>query len=287
MLENFYVKAHGLGNEYVVFDSKSLTHPLTTAFITRVCDIHYGLGTDGVLLKVPSKNSDFGLKIYNPDGSDAEKSGNGLRIFCKYLHDYGFLDSDTFTVETLGGIVDAQILETRHGKAQKVKIDMGKASFDAQNIPVVSEHREVMGENITILDRDFSIHCVSIGNPHCVIFTDNPSESLARKYGPHIENNTRFPKRINVQFVKVIDRSTVYVQIWERGAGYTLASGSSSCAVVSVCRKLGLVDTDVTVVMPGGKLDISVDESFNIRMAGPVREIATGVISNEFLEDCH
>ena len=286
MQPNFYVKSHGLGNEYVVLDNTNITATITKEFIIKICDIHYGIGTDGVLLKVPSMKADFGLKIYNPDGSEAEKSGNGLRIFCKYLYDYGFTDSDSFTVETLGGLVTAVVLESKFGKAQLIKIDMGKAQFETRNIPAIFDKPEIIKEKLIVGDKEFSICCVSVGNPHCVVLSENFDEAMVRKYGPLIENHPMFPNRINVQFAKVISESSVQIQIWERGAGYTLASGSSSCAVACVTRKLGLVGKNVKVIMPGGTLDIVVEDSWEIKMAGPVREIASGILSNEFLEDC-
>jgi len=286
MQQNFYVKSHGLGNEYIVMDQATLSATLTDEFIIRLCDIHYGIGTDGLLLKIPSSKADFGLRIFNPDGSEAEKSGNGLRIFCKYLYDYGFTDSNTFTVETLGGPVRAQILETEFGKAQVIRIDMGKAEFSAPRIPAIFNKSEILREKLVVNGKEFAISCVSVGNPHCVILTDEINEHDVRAYGTLIENHQMFPNRINVQFAKVISPFEVQVQIWERGAGYTLASGSSSCAVACVCKKLGLIGNEVKIVMPGGSLDIVVDDSWDIRMAGPVREIASGVLSNEFLDDC-
>lgn len=286
MQANYFVKAHGLGNEYVVIDSTLLTIPFTNDFVVRVCNIHYGLGTDGVLLKVPSDKADFGLRIFNPDGSEAEKSGNGLRIFSKYLYDYGFADGDTFSVETLGGVVRAEILEVKLGKAQTVRIDMGKAQFDTATIPALFDTPQVLNQRITVADKVFDVCCVSVGNPHCVVFVDQIDADVVKAYGPMIENHQLFPRRINVQFAKVLDRANIQVQIWERGAGYTMASGSSSCAVASVARMLGYVDEEVSIQMPGGVLDIEVDNLWNIKMTGPVREIASGVLSSELLEDC-
>jgi len=284
---NFFVKSHGLGNDYIVLDSAFLNINLSTKAIKRICDIHYGIGSDGILLKIPSSKADFGVRIFNPDGSEAEKSGNGLRIFSKFLFDYGYAESPLFTIETLSGVVTAEILEERFGKAQKVKVEMGKAEFIAGNVPVLSEKEECIGELLTIADKTYTINCVSVGNPHCVILTDTLNDDEVKTFGPYIETNSKFPNKINVQFAKVISPYEVEIRIWERGAGYTLASGSSSCAVACVTHKLGLTTKDVKIVMPGGNLAISIDDEWNIKMTGSVREIASGILSNELVEDCN
>ncbi|NPA53154.1 MAG: diaminopimelate epimerase [Aquificae bacterium] len=285
MKENFFVKSHGLGNDYIVLDKDLLTFSLNERAIKTICDIHYGIGSDGILLKVPSKKADFGLRIFNPDGSEAEKSGNGLRIFCKFLFDYGYTKEKEFTVETKGGIVKAKIEKEVNGKAKVITVDMGKAIFEAEKIPVISNKKECIGEKIKIEDKEFEINCVSVGNPHCVIIVDNlPSEEEVKKYGSLIEKNSMFPNRINVQFVKPIDKNKAEIRIWERGAGYTLASGSSSCAVASVLTKKGLSDGNIEINMPGGALTIQIDKNWNIKMTGEVQEICFGNLSNELID---
>lgn len=281
MEKNFFVKAHGLGNEYISLDQDNIDFELTKERIIKTCDVHFGIGTDGILLKVPSKKADFGLRIFNPDGSEAEKSGNGLRIFSKYLYDYGFTNKDQFTIETPGGVVKAHLMERRNGKAFIFKVDMGKANFMSSLIPVNFPKDECFGELLKIEDKEFHIHCVTVGNPHCVILVDHLNEEEVRYYGPKIENHQMFPNRINVQFVKVISVNEVQAMIWERGAGFTLASGSSSCAVASVVIKKGLTQRAVTIKMPGGDLKIDIDQEWNIRMTGEVREIACGILSDE------
>ncbi len=281
MEKNFFVKAHGLGNEYISLDQENIDFDLTKDKIIKICDVHFGIGTDGILLKVPGKKADFGLRIFNPDGSEAEKSGNGLRIFSKYLYDYGFTNRNEFSVETPGGIVKAHLIEKKNGKAFIIKVDMGKAIFTSSLIPVNFPKEACFGEPLVIEDKKFLIHCVSVGNPHCVILSDDLNEESVRYYGPKIENHPMFPNRINVQFVKVISRNEVQAMIWERGAGFTLASGSSSCAVASVMIKKGLTERVVTIKMPGGDLQIDVDSEWNIRMTGEVREIASGTLSDE------
>jgi diaminopimelate epimerase len=281
MERNFFVKAHGLGNEYITLDKDNIDFDLTAERIIRLCDVHFGIGSDGILLKVPSQKADFGLQIFNPDGSEAEKSGNGLRIYSKYLYDYGFSTRKKFSVETSGGIVKANVIDEMNGKAFMIRVDMGKALFCPKQIPVNYPKEECFGELLTIEDKTFQIHCVSVGNPHCVILMDKLDEEEIKHYGTLIENHPMFPNRINVQFAKILSRSEIQILIWERGAGYTLASGSSSCAVAAVMIKKNLTDSDLTIRMPGGALKIEIDRDWNIQMTGEVREIASGTLSDE------
>lgn len=282
MEKNFFVKSHGLGNDYIVVDSNLISFEITPEIVRKICDVHYGIGSDGLLVKYESDIADFMLRIFNPDGSEAEKSGNGLRIFCKYLFDYGYTSKKEFTVQTKGGVVKAKIEEEKDGRAKVITVDMGKAVFKPHDIPVNINTEECIDIELEIEDRIFKASCVSVGNPHCVILVDNLKEEDIKKYGPMIENHPLFPNRTNVQFVKPKSRQEVDILIWERGAGYTLASGSSSCAVASVMVKKGLTDKKVKVNMPGGQLVIEVGEDFSIRMTGPVQEICSGVLSDEF-----
>ncbi len=284
-MDNFFVKSHGLGNDYIVLSQKELEFELSENAVRSICDVHYGIGSDGILLKVPSVIADYGLRILNPDGSEAEKSGNGLRIFAKYLYDYRVAQSKRFTIETAGGLVQAEITETQNGKARLVKVDMGKAIFSSPAIPVNCAREECMDEILHLEYRDYLINCVSVGNPHCIIIKNGDlDEEEVRTFGPQIETNPFFPNRINVQFARVIAPGEVEIMIWERGAGWTLASGSSSCAVAAVMVKKGLTRTELSVKMPGGSLQIEIDDSWSIRMTGAVREIASGRLSRELLD---
>ena len=284
-MQNFFVKSHGLGNDYFVLNEAELSFSLNEKNIQKLCDVHYGIGSDGILLKVASSKADFGLKIYNPDGSEAEKSGNGLRIFAKYLYDYGHTSGKVFTIETPGGVVTAEVSAETNGKANQVKVDMGKAIFGSHKVPVMCDESECLDHPLNIVDETFLINCVSVGNPHCVILCDKLSKSEILKYGSEIENHPLFPNRINVQFAKVLSRNEVEILIWERGAGYTLASGSSSCAVAAIMVKKGLTDRKMTIKMPGGTLQVEIDEVWNIRMEGEVKEIASGYLSDELIAD--
>jgi diaminopimelate epimerase len=284
-MQNFYVKSHGLGNDYIVLNQYEISFELTPKAIQKICDVHYGIGSDGILLKVPSYKANFGLRILNPDGSEAEKSGNGLRIFAKYLYDSKFAKEKIFTIETPGGVVRAEIIEEVKKKAKTVKVDMGKANFISAEIPVKCAKEECIDEVLNLEYKDYIINCVSVGNPHCIILKDELDEKEIKQFGTYIENHPMFPNRINVQFAKVISPNEVEVLIWERGAGWTLASGSSSCAVASVMVKKGLTDRKLSVKMPGGTLQIEIDEAWNIKMTGEVREIASGTLSGELLAE--
>lgn len=284
-MKNFFVKSHGLGNDYIVMNSHDLSFEMTVENIQTICNVHYGIGSDGILLLVDSDKADFGLRILNPDGSEAEKSGNGLRIFSKYLYDYGFAKSRTFSIDTLGGVVYAEVIEVENEKARMIKVDMGKAIFEAAKVPVKSNQQECIDEELQLDDRSYLINCISVGNPHCVILKDELDEDEIMKYGSQIENHPKFPNRINLQFAKVLSRNEVEIRIWERGAGYTLASGSSSSAVAAMMVKKGLADRNITMKMPGGELKLQIDEDWQIHMTGEVREIASGYLSAELLVD--
>jgi diaminopimelate epimerase len=227
-----------------------------------------GVGSDGILLRVDTTLADFAVRILNPDGSEAEKSGNGLRIFAKFLFEHGYTTKTEFTIHTLGGIVRAKlILDGRRCTA--VRVDMGRAAIDRGLT------------RLAVGGQTLSVTSLSVGNPHCVtIVADLKSVDLF-KLGPLIENHPAFPNRTNVQFAQVLDRSNVRALIWERGAGHTLASGSSSCAVATACYDQQLVDGQVTVHMEGGNLMIEIDPSLNLVMTGPVEEVCTGTFSGD------
>lgn len=275
-------KYHALGNDYLVLDPAD--HPGLGApspgQVRRICHRHLGVGSDGVLWgPVPSARADFGLRIFNPDGSEAEKSGNGLRIFARYLFDRGKATTAPFTVEVPGGMVEVLIASG----GDPITVAMGRAGFSSDAIPVAGPKREVLNETIRVLDRDFTYSAATIGNPHCVILLPEVTADLARRYGPALETHPNFPRRTNVQFARVLDRANLRIEIWERGAGYTLASGSSSCAAAAVARRLGLVDANVAVHMPGGRIDIALSPAFDLRMTGPVAPVASGVLAGGLL----
>jgi diaminopimelate epimerase len=273
-----FSKYHALGNDYLVIDPGDVPKPLTEAQIRVICHRNCGVGSDGILLgPSPSDQAKFGLRIFNPDGSEAEKSGNGLRIFSRYLWDRRLVKDEEFAIETPGGVVKSRVFD---GGAT-VRVEMGRVSFWSDRIPVSGPPREVINETIAAGDRTFVMCAATIGNPHCVISLPEISPELAKRYGPLLETHSSFPRRTNVQFLSVLDRKNIRIEIWERGAGYTLASGSSSSAAAAVACKLGLCDRSVTVHMPGGQLAIEISIDFDIVMTGPVTKVLEGIISNE------
>lgn len=275
-----FTKYHGLGNDYLVIQENNVAE-LEIGQIQRICDRNYGIGSDGILLGPLSSNScDFGLRIFNPDGSEAEKSGNGLRIFSRYLCDLGLVQDTPFTVETLGGPVKCSTRD----QGRTVTVEMGPVSFLSSAIPVLGTEREVLREHMKIADTTFEYCAATVGNPHCVILSDQVSPEIARQFGPVIEVDSRFPHRTNVQFLDILDRQNIRIEIWERGAGYTLASGSSSTAAAAVAYKLDLCDSDITVHMPGGDLSITFTEKFFATMTGPVTRVCEGIIDSEMFE---
>jgi len=279
-----FVKGHGLGNDYIVIKESDVPRPLSARQIGRICDRNWGAGSDGILLHVPAwDGADFGLRILNPDGSEAEKSGNGLRIFAKYLWDHGHARRPAFTVATKGGRVECTCHVT-DGRMNLVTVEMGHCTFRAPEVPMTGPDAEAVGVPLDVDGERLTVTAVSVGNPHCVIFTDRLDEALVRRLGPRVERHPAFPNRINVQWARVDGRSAVDILIWERGAGYTLASGSSSSAVACAAVRNGLCDHGlVTVRMPGGTLSIEVRADWSIRLQGPVEEVYTGTFSRDLM----
>lgn len=271
-----FTKYHALGNDYIVVNPKDLEGEITPREVMALCNRHYGMGSDGILYgPQESKSCDFALRIFNPDAGEAEKSGNGLRIFSRYLWDLGLVRNVQFSIETKGGNVIASV----YGDGAMVSVEMGRVGFthDYGKFPTLK------GETIVVKGHSFEFYRANVGNPHCVILVRNLSPHLANNYGKAIEEDNRFTSRTNAQFMQVIDRGTVQIEIWERGAGYTLASGSSSTASVAVAYALGLCDSKVSVKMPGGTIEIIINEGFCALMNGPVCKIGEGDLADEAL----
>ena len=299
-------KYHALGNDYLVLQeyfSKNSVVTLKPETIRWICDRHHGVGADGILVAVLSLHDllrqkqevdpgeqdegddwgEIGVRIFNPDGSEAEKSGNGLRIFARALFDEGRVGTEPFAIETMGGRVQCQVLE----QGRQIRVEMGQVTFG----PTYQFDDGLMGSWADEKSNPSSQHLnisspllgrvANIGNPHCVIFRPAVSAEETQRLGPIIENDARFPHRTNVQFARVIDRQNLQLEIWERGAGYTLASGSSSCAACAIAVRLGLCDGAATihVHMPGGILDVEVSLDFHITQTGPVVRVATIIIA--------
>ncbi len=281
MSELIFKKYHGLGNDYLVYDSVINKAQLTAPMIKTVCDRNFGLGSDGMLIGPVSENGIPGVRIFNPDGSEAEKSGNGVRIFSAYLKDAGYVKSDSFDLYTLGGKVQVSFLDDT-GKAMRVS--MGRLSFDSGDVGAVCTPQTLVDVPLEFGGKTYRCTCVSIGNPHCVIPMDQISKEKVCEIGPYSETADYFPNHINTQIVKVLNRNNIQIEIYERGAGYTLASGSSSCAAAGAVYQLGLADSPMTVHMPGGTLEIEISKNLDVFMTGPVVYVGTMLLSDDFFE---
>ena len=273
-----FTKMHGLGNDYVYvncFEEKIDNPPAVARFVS---DRHFGIGSDGLIMINPSKTADFEMEMYNADGSRGEMCGNGIRCVAKYVYDYGLTDTTQISVETLGGIKYLD-LTIEDGKVSLVKVDMGKPKLEADLIPIISEREQVIDEPIEVDGKEYHMTGVSMGNPHAVIYVDDVKGLDLEKIGPKFENHERFPKRINTEFVHCIDRQTVEMRVWERGSGETLACGTGACAVAVSSILNNLTDTQVTVKLLGGDLQIEWDrEKDRVFMTGPATVVFDGVI---------
>ena len=272
-----FTKMQGLGNDYVYVNclKEKLENPSKTAI--QVSDRHFGIGSDGLILINPSEVADFEMEMYNADGSRGEMCGNGIRCVAKYVYDYGLTDKTQISVETLGGIKYLD-LTVENGKVKLVKVDMGRPILEPAQIPIVAEGDTVIDAPILVDGKEYRMTGVSMGNPHTVVFMDDVKNLEIEKIGPLFENHERFPKRINTEFVKVLDRKTVEMRVWERGSGETLACGTGACAVAVACILNGLTENEVTVKLLGGDLQIQWDrEKDTVFMTGPAVTVFDGV----------
>ena len=285
-MKNGFFKGHGLGNDYIALNPAELDFRLTPGNIRAVCDRHWGVGSDGILALEDSRRADFAVRIYNPDGSEAEKSGNGLRIFGRYLYATRKTRKRRFSVETRGGLVEVDLHLDSRGEPASATVEMGRATFRPGDLPCALKAGELVRRPIAAAGRKLLFTGVSVGNPHCVVFKDEGGEwsrDELLELGPELENHRLFPRRTNVQLAVPLGPRSIYILIWERGAGETQASGSSACAAASAAVRLGLVKSPVTVKAPGGALRIKVGGDFDLTMKGPVAEVARGAFSNSFI----
>ncbi|MGH2453170.1 MAG: diaminopimelate epimerase [bacterium] len=272
-----------MGNDYLVVDPGALSFALTPAAISAICDRHTGVGSDGILALRSSKVADFGVRIFNPDGSEAEKSGNGLRILARFLRDHTYTRKREFSIETLGGVAQAR-LHLRGRRVAAITVDVGRASFHSEDIPAAGERREIVDEPLILDGEILRVTALSVGNPHCVVFMNALDPATLRRLGPRLETHPAFPRRINVQLARVVSRRALEILIWERGVGETQASGTSACAVAAAAVRRGLADRAVTVSMPGGRLEVAVDRSWGIRLTGPAELVCVGTFSGGLLQ---
>ena len=272
---------HGLGNDYLVYDPNKNELELNKANAEMLCNRNMGLGSDGILEGPFIGEKHMSLRIWNPDGSVAEKSGNGVRIFAKYLKDAGYVQKKNYKLVTDGGLVEITYLNE---DGSRLRISMGKLSFWSDEVPVTGERREVINEDMVFGRTLYPVTCVSVGNPHCVIPMREISQPLVCKIGNYSEVARYFPERINTEIMKVIDNNNIAIETFERGAGYTMATGTGACAAAGVAHKLGMTGNKVIVHMPGGELQVEIDENWEVYMTGGVFYVARIDLSNEFVE---
>lgn len=272
---------HGLGNDYLVYDPNKNELELNKENVAMLCNRNMGLGSDGILEGPFIGEKHMSLKIWNPDGSIAEKSGNGVRIFAKYLKDAGYVQKKNYHLVTDGGMVEITYLNE---DGSRLRISMGKISFWSDEVPVTGERREVINEDMVFGRTLYPVTCVSVGNPHCVIPMREISKPLVCKIGNYSEVARYFPERINTEIMKVIDNNNIAIETFERGAGYTMANGTGACAAAGVAYKLGLTGNKVIVHMPGGELQVEIDENWDVYMTGEVFYVAKICLSSEFAE---
>ena len=272
-----FTKMHGCGNDYVYVNLFEETIADPAQLSIAVSDRHFGIGSDGLITIGPSDVADFRMRIYNADGSEAEMCGNGIRCVAKYVYDHELTSQTTITVETGAGIKTLDLL-VENGKVTQVTVDMGEPILAPEEIPVVAEGTRVVDEPILVDGKEWRMTCVSMGNPHAVVFVDDVANLELEKYGPDFENHTRFPKRTNTEFGQVHSRTEASMRVWERGSAETWACGTGTCASVMACILNGYTDNKVLVHLRGGDLVIEYNPDNNhIYMTGPATEVFQGV----------
>ena len=274
-----FTKMQGAGNDYVYVNCFEETVANPQQLAIQVSDRNFGIGSDGLILIMPSDNADVRMRMFNSDGSESEMCGNGIRCVAKYAFDHGLVSKTEISVETGAGILTLRLVPGSDGKIEKVRVNMGPPRLSRSEIPMTGGTSEqVVAEQLTILDRTFSITCASMGNPHCVIFVEDVANFPVSTYGPLIENHELFPRRTNVEFVQIISRTEVRQRTWERGAGETLACGTGSSAVTAACVLNGLTEKKILNHLSGGDLEMEWAEDGCIYMTGPAVEVFSGEI---------
>lgn len=273
-------KYHGLGNDYLVYDPNRNDYLLHERQVEVLCRRNIGVGADGILYGPFFNGDEMSVRIFNPDGSEAEKSGNGIRIFSKYLRDTGYIKEDSYVLTTKAGKTKVTFLDQ---SGDLMQVDMGCAKFLAKEIPVVGFGEEIVNEAIFFCDNFYNATCVSMGNPNCVLMLEEVSPKKAMQLGPYVENSKYFPNRVNMQLCQVLDRNNIQIEIYERGAGYTHASGTGACAAAAASHRLGLIDDTVKVHMQGGELLVEFNADGRILMTGPVVYIGSITLADHFL----
>lgn len=278
-----FSKMHGTGNDFVVFDG--FAYPVdedsVATFARRICDRHFGVGADGLIYVLPSHEADFRMRMFNPDGTEAEMCGNGIRCAAKFAFENKIANANTVSVETLAGIKTVT-LKIEGEKAAAASVDMGKPLLERSEIPMVGDKGTVVSEPLSIGNQTILVTCVSMGNPHCVTFVDNVESYPVHEIGPIIEHHEAFPNRTNAEFVQVLNRQEIRMRVWERGAGETLACGTGACASAVASALNNLTDRKATVHLNGGDLYIEWNDSGNVIMTGEAVEVYVGELRPEF-----
>lgn len=275
-----FTKMHGCGNDYIYVDGSKehISVQQKPEIARKLSDRHFGIGGDGVIFINPSEEADFEMEMYNADGSRAEMCGNGIRCVAKYVYDRGLTDKKKISIISAGKVKQL-CLAIQDKKVILVKVNMGEPELQAEKIPVLSSNEQVLNEPITVQGKEYRMTCVSMGNPHAVVFVDDVDGLEIEKIGPYFETHERFPNRTNTEFVKVIDEHTVQMRVWERGTGETLACGTGACATVVACILNGLTKEQVTVKLLGGELEIFWDRTENlVYMTGPADFVFDGEV---------
>ena len=275
-----FTKMHGCGNDYVYINgfTQHVPQEQKAEFVRRISDRHFGIGSDGAIFINPAKEADFEMEMYNADGSRSEMCGNGMRCVGKYVYDYGLTNQKEFSVVSAGKI-KYLVLTVEDGKAVQIRVNMGSPILTPAEIPVMADGEMVIDEPITVLDKEYKMTCVSMGNPHAVVFVDDVMEFPLNEVGPYFENHERFPNRTNTEFVQVVDRSHIKMRVYERGTGETLACGTGCCASAVACVLNGLTDTEVDVEVLGGVVHVEWNQDENlIYMTGPGETVFDGEI---------
>lgn len=276
-----FTKMHGCGNDYIYvngFQEKIATED-KPQLVRYLSDRHFGIGGDGVIFINPSTEADFEMEMYNADGSRAEMCGNGIRCVAKYVFDYGLTEQTDISIVSFGK-TKYLTLTVEQGKVSKVRVNMGAPELIAGEVPVISENQTVVNEEIVVKNQTYYMTCVSMGNPHAIVFMDDVAQLDIEAIGPFFENHERFPRRTNTEFVRVIDRNHVEMRVWERGTGETLACGTGCCATVVACALNNLTDCNVNVKVLGGSIDITWDREANlVYMTGPAETVFDGEVS--------
>ena len=276
-----FTKMHGLGNDYDYIDAINQKIENESSLAKFVSNRHFGIGSDGLILICKSDIADFQMRMFNSDGSEAEMCGNGIRCVGKFVYDKGLTDKTTVKIETLAGI-KTLVLNTKDGKVETARVDMGEPILEAEKIPVISKEQPVKNLELEAENKKFKFTCVSMGNPHAITIVENTKEFDVEKYGKILEVDKAFPKKANIEFAQIIDKENIKMRVWERGAGETLACGTGACATAVACNLNGLTDRKVNIELLGGTLNIEWNEKDNhVYMTGPAVTVFDGELYEE------